>query len=124
MFSVGIELVAPGEFGAIKRAARRIFPLGLGRQLLAGPRRVCERIRESDMHDRVYVQLFDVALRPARMTPACAFEERPPLAPVSQIDWTIWRCEDKRAGKKQMRQRSRIVLWIGAGLGECLVPGG
>ena len=45
MLATGLELVAPGKLGAVEPAARRELPLGLGRQLLAGPLGVGERVR-------------------------------------------------------------------------------
>ena len=62
--AVGREFVAPGKFGAVKPAARRKFPFRFGRQVLAGPLRVGERVAEGHMHDRMIVEPVDVALGP------------------------------------------------------------
>src|SRR5262245_8353969 len=48
--AAGRELVAPGELGAIGAAARGQLPLGLRRQVLAGPARVGLRIGEAHVH--------------------------------------------------------------------------
>src|SRR5215212_6917860 len=42
--AAGREFVAPGKFGTVKPAARRVFPLCLRRQVLVGPLRVGERV--------------------------------------------------------------------------------
>ena len=84
------ELVAPGELGAVEAAARGEFPFGFGRQLLAGPLRVGERIAKRHMHDGMIVEPVDVALRPVGMPPVRALGEGPPLAEVAQIDRMRW----------------------------------
>ena len=44
VLATGREFVAPGEFGAVEAAARGELPFGLGRQVLAGPSRIGQRI--------------------------------------------------------------------------------
>ena len=63
MLAAGRELIAPGKLGAVEPAARDEFPFGLGRQLLADPRGVSQRVRKCHMHDRMIVEPVDVALR-------------------------------------------------------------
>jgi hypothetical protein len=97
VLATGRELVAPGEIGAVEAAARRKFPLGLGRQILVRPFGVGQRVRISDVDDRMVVQAVDVAFRPVGMPPIRALQISPPLAEVSQVDRTIWRRENQRA---------------------------
>src|ERR1700692_2700698 len=52
----GREFVTPGELGAIETAARRKFPLGFGRQYLAGPLRVSLGIPVGDVHHRMVIE--------------------------------------------------------------------
>ena len=124
MLSAGRELVAPGEFGAVEAAARGELPLRFGRQVLARPFGVGERVRISDVHDRMIVQAVDVALRPVRMPPIRALQEPPPFAPIFQIDRMIRRREHQRAGIEHVRQRAGIAFWIGRNFGKGDVPGG
>ena len=56
LFSRGRELLAPGVFRAVEAAAGGKFPLGLGRQFLAGPARVGLRIAIGDMDDGMVVE--------------------------------------------------------------------
>ena len=75
MLAAGREFIAPGELGAVETAARGKFPFGFGRQILAGPFGVGERIAIGDVHDRMIVEPVDVALRPVGMAPVRAFEQ-------------------------------------------------
>src|SRR5580704_2925750 len=67
MLSAGRELIAPGKLSAVEPAAGGEFPFGLGRQLLAGPFGVSQRVGERHMHHRMIVEPIDVALRAARV---------------------------------------------------------
>ena len=86
MFAAGRELVAPGKLGAVEPAARGELPFGLCRNVFAGPLGVGQRVGERHVHDRMIVQIIDVALRAVGMTPVGTFKKSPPLAPVAQID--------------------------------------
>ena len=79
MLAAGRELVAPGKLGAVEPAARGELPFGLGRQVLAGPFGVGQRVGERHMHDRMIVEPVDIALRAVGMAPVRALEEGPPL---------------------------------------------
>ena len=86
VLAAGREFIAPGELGAVEAAARGKLPFGFGRQVLAGPSRIGQRIGIRDVHDRMIVEHVDVALGPVGMAPVGALHERPPLAPVAQIE--------------------------------------
>ena len=57
------------------------------------------------------------------MAPVGALHERPPLAPVAQIERRVRRREHQRAGIEHVRQRAGIILRIGRDLREGLVAG-
>ena len=118
LFSRGRQFIAPGEFRPLETAARRVLPLGLGRQFLARPTRVSLRVAIGDMHDRVVVEPADRTARPVRPAPVGAEFEPPPLRPIVEIDWRIGRREHERAGLQHFRQGARIVLRIRRNLGE------
>ena len=113
MLAAGRELVAPGKLGAVKTAARSELPFRLGRQILAGPFGVSQRVRERDVHDRMIVEPIDVAVRSVGMLPICALQEGPPLTPVAKIDRPRRRRKNKRPGIEHVRQRAGIVFGIG-----------
>jgi hypothetical protein len=80
------ERVAPCELGAIEATARRIFPLGLCRQLLACPGGVGCGILEGDVHHRMLVQAL-VRMATAAWPPPIRTElELPPLRPIVEVD--------------------------------------
>jgi hypothetical protein len=118
------KLIAPGQLGAVEAAARSELPLRFGRQVLSRPFRVGQGVRISHMDDGMIVQPVDVALRPIGMPPIRVLQIAPPLAEVSQVDRTIWRRENQRAGIEHMRQRAGIFFWIGRNFGKGDVPGG
>jgi len=89
ILAAGRQLIAPGKHGAVEPAARREFPFGLRRQVLAGPSGVGQCVREGDVHDRMIVEPVDVAFRAIGVAPVRALEEGPPLAPVAQIDLAL-----------------------------------
>ena len=124
VLAAGRELVAPGELGAVEAAARGEFPFGFGRQILAGPCGVGQRVGVSDVHDGMIILRVDVALRTVRAAPVRAFEKPPPLAPVFQIDRMTRRREHQRAGIEHVRQRAGIILRVGRDFGEGDVAGG
>ena len=74
MLAAWRKFVAPGKFGAVEPTARGKFPFGFGRQILARPFGVSQRVAEGDVHDRMIVEPVDVALRPVGMTPIGAFK--------------------------------------------------
>ena len=117
------EFIAPGKFGAVEPAARCKFPFRFGRQILASPFRVGERIAEGHMHDGMIVQPTDVASGSVGMPPLRALGERPPLAEVAEVDRMVGRQEHQRARIDHVREHSRIILRIGHDLGDGDVPG-
>src|SRR5436309_9866066 len=83
MLALRHELIAPGKLGAVKPTACGEFPFGLGRQVLAGPFGVSERVDERHMHDRMIVEPIDIALRAIGVAPVGALEEGPPFTPIA-----------------------------------------
>ena len=68
--AVGRELVAPDEAGAVAAEARCPLPLGLGREPLAGPRRVGLGVLPCDVDDGMLVHRPSRSLvRPLGVTP-------------------------------------------------------
>src|SRR5581483_6483607 len=84
MPAVRRELIAPRKLGAVETAARGVLPFRFGRQILAGPLGVSERVCVTDVDDRMVAQRVDVTFRSVRMPPVGALEKRPPRAPVFQ----------------------------------------
>jgi arylsulfatase len=79
---------APGKFGALKAAPRRIFPFGFGRQVLAGPLRIGQRVLIGDVDDRVVLFLEQTALGTERALPVGALDKIPPPGRISQVHRT------------------------------------
>src|SRR5262245_42958904 len=124
VLAAGGEFVTPGELGAVDTAARRQLPFGLGRQLLAGPAGVGERIREGHVHDRMSPETAEVAPRTVGVPPVRALEKYPPLTPITQLGDGIWRrLEHERAGVEHVRQCARVVFRVRWDFGESNVPG-
>ena len=69
------------------------------------------------------VEPVDVALGTVGMPPVGALHERPPLAPVAQIDVEARLHEDQRAGIEHVGQGARVILRVGWNLGDGLVTG-
>ena len=82
----GREFLAPGELCAVEAAARGKFPLGLGRQLLAGPFGIGLGVLVGDLHHRMVVEPADMAALAVGPAPVGAEGEIPPLAPVAEVD--------------------------------------
>ena len=114
--AAGRELVAPGIVDAVEPAARGEFPFRFGRQLLAGPCGVGERVGERDMHDRMVVAAVDVALGAVGMPPVGALQKGPPFAPVAQVDRPRRGREHQRAGVEHVRQCAGIIFRLGRDL--------
>ena len=117
------EFIAPRKFGVFKSAARCKFPFRFGRQFLAGPLRVGERVVERHMHDGMIVQPTDFASGSVGMSPIRALGERPPLTEVPEVDRMIGRREHQRARIDHVREYSRIILGVGRNLGDRDVTG-
>src|SRR5450432_4136371 len=96
MTAAGHELVAPGELGSVKAAARGELPLGFGRQFLAGPGSVGLRIGIGDMHNRMIVEPADRAIFAVWTAPVGTKLERPPVGKIAEVDRMVWRREDER----------------------------
>src|SRR5215216_249632 len=117
------ELVTPGKLSLVKSSARRKFPFGFSRQLLAGPFRVSLGIAISDMHDRMIVKTADGAARSIWPPPVGAELEIPPSTPVAHVHRMVGRGEHQRARLEHVRQRAGIILCVWLDLGEGDVTG-
>ena len=80
MLVVGRLVVAPDVGLVVQAAAGRELPLGLGRQALAGPLGIGDRIEPGDVNDGMIVLALDAAARPFGMPPVGAGRPLPPLA--------------------------------------------
>src|SRR3954469_7961237 len=76
--SFGIGGIAPWIGLAFKTAAGGELPFRFGRQLLAAPRRIGERVLMGDMHDRMIIAAGDRAVRSFWMPPVRAGLVLPP----------------------------------------------
>jgi hypothetical protein len=79
------ELAAPRELGLIKSAARGVLPLGLRRQLLAGPGGVGFGVPVGDMDDRMVVKAVDRGAFAVRTRSIGAEHKRPPVCDVAKV---------------------------------------
>ena len=111
-------LVAPGERGAVEAAARGKLPLGLGRQLLAGPRCVGLRVLAGDLHHRMMVAAVRGRAAPAGALPARAGDVFPPVVEVVERDRSARLPEDEPAGNEQLRIGVRVRVGIERTLGD------
>jgi hypothetical protein len=112
------ELIAPCELGAVEAAAGGELPFGFGGQFLAGPFGIGHGILVGDVDDGMIVEPADRASRSVWAPPIGAELERPPLAPVAQIDRRLGRREDQRARLEHVRQRAGIVPGVGRNFGK------
>ena len=96
-------LVAPGERRPFEATARGELPLGLGRELLAGPGCIGLGVLEGDLDDRMAVAAVDGRPRPARTLPERAGDVLPPVAVVVQRDRAGRRPEDEPARHQELR---------------------
>ncbi len=110
--------VAPGKLGAVEPAARGELPLGLGRQLLAGPRRVGLGVAIGDVDHGMVVEPLVGAARPIRMPPVGAEAEGPPVRPIGEVDRPLRFLEHQRASAQHVRKSAGIVLSVRRNLGE------
>ncbi len=115
---VGHGVVAPHEGAAVHSPTGRVLPLGLGRQLLARPRRVRLGVLERDMHHGVIATFADRGTRPLRTAPRRTGRPCPPLAEVAQVDRACRRREHERAGHEVLRRSAGEVSRIERTLGH------
>ena len=117
------ELVSPGEHGAVETAAGRELPLRLGRQLLAGPGGVRQRVGVRHVRDGVQVAAVQGAVRPFGMPPLRRRRPGPPGSVVVQAHATARRGEDERARHQLLGIRVREVQCVGGDLRDGDVVG-
>ena len=116
--AVGRQLFAPGEGGAVEPAARGQFPLGFGRQRLAGPGSVGLGVCIRDVDDRMTVATVDGAPGTVRLAPVGVGRPVPPVGDVAPVDRARGFHEDEGTREQLVRQRARIVRGVGRNLGE------
>ncbi len=107
--AAGRVLVAPGERRSVEAAARGELPLGLGREFLPRPRRVCLGVLVGDLHDRVPVAAVDRAARPGGSLPGRAGDVLPPAPDVVERHRPVRPAEHERAGHEQLGVGVRVV---------------
>jgi hypothetical protein len=93
--------IAPGIGLAFESAARGELPFGFGRQFLAGPGRIGQRIFITDMNDRMTVAAGERAVRSFGMPPIRARPVFPPGETVAQADRPVRLLEHQRARHQQ-----------------------
>src|SRR5688572_24148641 len=98
-----VEFIAPRIQLSGETTTRRELPLCFGRQTLAGPLRVSERVFVRDMHDRKLRFAFDRAFWTEWMTPVGTIDERPPLEMIVERHRMIGRCEHDGPGLQSFR---------------------
>ncbi len=121
--AAGRELLAPHELGGLQAAPGRPFPLGLGRQILAGPGGVRLDVGPGHMHHRVISEAADRALRPAWVPPVGARHPRPPRVGVVERHRPARFAEHRRGRHQHLGERPRVVGGFGHLLGHRDVPG-
>src|SRR3546814_18459397 len=80
--AIGRQLVAPGIILSVGAAARRIFPLGLGRQRLSGPFGLGLGLAMRDLDDGMIFQSFDRAFGHGGRPPVGAGDEGQTFRPL------------------------------------------
>jgi hypothetical protein len=82
----------------IKTAAGRIFPLGLGRQFLAGPSSVGFGVSVRDLHNGMVIETAHRTALTIRATPVGTELETPPVHEIAKIDGMIgWSKRENQA---------------------------
>src|SRR5439155_4814378 len=109
-FSAGTKIIAPDVRFSLQPAARRKFKLRFGRQTFTCPFRISFCVRVRDVHDRIVLLAFDVALRPKWMTPVRAFHVGPPLIMIVEWNFLIRRREDDCTSYEILLGRSWELL--------------
>src|SRR5438094_6247163 len=106
------QFMAPRELGLIQSAAGRILPLGLSRQLLAGPSGVGFGVSVGDVHNGMIVETANRTALAVGPTPVGTELEAPPVREITKVDWMVGRTEDERTSLQHVRERAGIVPWI------------
>src|SRR5207249_5411146 len=72
-----------------------------------------------DLHDRIVLLAFDVALRTKWMTPVRSFHVAPPLIVIIERNFLIGRCEDHGPRHKIFLWRSRKLFFCWRAFSNC-----
>src|SRR3954447_7975838 len=116
IFAVWKVLIAPHEGLAVETAACSELPLRFGRQPLADPLRISQRIFVSDLDYRMLLSAYDAAAWALGMVPARARLPTPPVQHIVQWNRLRWRGEDRGARLQHFRRRPRIKCGVGLSL--------
>ena len=108
----------------IEPAARGELELRFGRQPLARPLRVGQRVLPGDVHDRMILAALRCAARPLGMPPVRARRVAPPLQRIVERHRPSRRREHRRAGDQLVARHAGKVLRVGRPLGDGDVAGG
>ena len=118
-----MHLVSPGKDRALETAARRVLPLRLAGQLLAGPARVSLGVLVGDVRHGMILALGVVAQRPPRMAPIGAGHIGPPAAWIVQRHGVGRGLEHRRSRDQQSGVGVRVLGGVGRPLGQGRVTG-
>ena len=122
--SARCELVAPDEPRPLETAARGELPLGLGRQLCAGPARVGRGVLVRDVRHRVVLAPLDRAVRTLGVPPTGTGHIRPPSPRRVQRHPARRPVEDERARDEECGVDPGIGGAVGRALGHGHPAGG
>src|SRR5690554_612068 len=120
---LGGKFLPPCIPRSLQPAARRVLPLRLARQRLAGPPGIGARIRIRHMNHRMRRTPLHTALRPLRAPPTRPRHIGPPRAPVPQAHRALRRTEYQRPWDQLLRVDPRIVPPIRPALRHRYVAG-
>src|SRR6185503_16727378 len=101
LLAAGVLLRAPHVALACETAARRVLPLRFGRQALAAPLRIRDRVVPRDLYDRMPIHLGRERVNSVGLAPTCAGL---PLPPPTVL---LLGVEDQRAGNQRLFRRRR-----------------
>src|SRR5262249_36842488 len=108
-----VEVVAPGEFGVVVRAASGKLPFRFPGQILTRPACVGECILVSNVDDWMVADALDAAARAKGVAPVGALHKGPPVAPVVGLHALEGTAEHQRSRIEHVLERAGIGLGIG-----------
>src|SRR5512147_559552 len=104
-----VVAIAPSIDRAVEPAARRELPFRLGRQIVAEPARVGERVLGGDVDHGVVASAVDRAAATLRMSPIGARQITPPLGNVGPVKNVLGLGEHHRTGHRQLGRKARML---------------
>ena len=124
MHPAGRQFLPPREFRAVQPAARGVFPLGFGGQVLAGPAREGLCVLEGDMDDGVVLPPLDGAAGAFGVAPLRARRPMPPMGDDGGVHRPVGHAEHQRARRQHLGLRARIEGGVERSLGDRDMAGG